>query len=317
MKIIVLGTSEFVIHCIRGLLDSGNQIALIVSLKQKYLPDNSIDMSKYGLENKINYLEVNDLNDEKNISILKSYRPDIIFSAWPKILKKPLLAIPKFGIIGSHPTNLPHNRGRHPLQWEIILGFSRSKLSFFLIDEGVDTGRLLLQIPYKIQKEDTIVSLNDKVNIAAFKGALQLGKMFSKGKIPEGVEQDHKNANYWRKRTRHDTIIDFRMSAEQILRTVRSFTLPYPCALVLYNKTILHVVKASIAQTELTNQTIQRMEPGRVIRVNGTRILVKSIDKVIELTCQESIPVELIENKYIYPPTMYLVEDPNFFTQYL
>ena len=131
MKIIVLGTSEFVIQCIRGFLDSGNQIALIVSLKREHLPDNSIDMSKYALKNKINYLEVIDLNDEKNSSILKSYHPDLIFSAWPKILKKPILSIPKFGIIGSHPTNLPHNRGRHPLQWEIILGLTRSKLSFF------------------------------------------------------------------------------------------------------------------------------------------------------------------------------------------
>ena len=185
------------------------------------------------------------------------------------------------------------------------------------MDEGVDTGRILLQIPYKIEKEDTIVSLNDKVNIAAYKGALQLGKLYFKGKVPDGMEQDQKNANYWRKRTRHDTIIDFRMTSEQILRTVRSFTPPYPCALVLYTKTILHIEKASIAKTELNDETIQRMEPGTVIQATGSQILVKTIDNIVDLTCQESLPEILIESKYIHPPTKYLAENLIFFKQYL
>ena len=67
--------------------------------------------------------------------------------------------------IGTHPTALPFNRGRHPLHWVIDLGISETKLSFFKMDEGVDTGNIILQCPFQIDEGDEIEDVNSKMNL--------------------------------------------------------------------------------------------------------------------------------------------------------
>lgn len=317
MRFIALGTTEFVKHCINGLIDGGQQVLLLVSLPKELQPDNSIDLSEFASKKGLDYLEVEDINSPKNIAALKAYMPDIIFSAWPRILKQSIFSVPRSCIIGCHPTALPFNRGRHPLHWEIVLGFSESRLSFFRMDEGIDTGHILLQMPYEIRPEDTIADLVVRVNSVAYSGSYQLGQILATADVPEGIEQDHSKANYWRKRTRHDVIIDFRMSAEHIVRTVRSFTLPYPCAMLLFDQYALHVVQASLAPTVFLLEESQRIEPGKIIQKSGNIIRVKAIDQIVDLTCQEPLPTSLLSAKYIHPPTKYLVEYPEIFISYL
>jgi len=317
MRFIALGTTEFGKHCINGLIDGGQQVLLLVSLPKELQPDNSIDLSEFASEKGLDYLEVEDINSPENIAALKACKPDIIFSAWPRILKQSIFSVPRFCIIGSHPTALPFNRGRHPLHWEIVLGFPKSSLSFFRMDEGIDTGRILLQVPYEIRPEDTIADLVTRVNSVAYSGSCQLGQMLATGDVPEGIEQDHGKTNYWRKRTRHDVIIDFRMSAEHIVRTVRSFTLPYPCAMLLFDQYVLHVVQASLAPTVFSLEELQRIEPGKIIQASGHIIRVKAIDQIVDLTCQEPLPTSLISAKYIHSPTKYLVDYPEIFISYL
>ena len=317
MRFIALGTTEFVRHCINGLIDGGQQVLLLVSLPKELQPDNSIDLSVFMSEKGLDYLEVEDINAPENIAILEAYSPDVIFSGWPKILKQPIFSVPRFCIIGSHPTALPFNRGRHPLHWEIVLGFPKSSLSFFRMDEGIDTGRILLQVPYEIRPEDTIADLVTRVNSVAYSGSCQLGQMLATGDVPEGIEQDHDKANYWRKRTRHDVTLDLRMSAVNIVRTVRSFTSPYPCAMLLFDQYVLHVVQASLAPMVFSLEELQRIEPGKIIQTSGHIIRVKAIDQIVDLTCQEPLPTSLLSAKYIHPPTKCLVEYPELFISYL
>jgi len=316
MRIIALGTSEFVKHCISGLLDSGQKVLLLMSLRKEFRPDNSIELSEFASEQGLDYAEVEDINSPESVAIMRTYTPDVIFSTWPKILKKPVFKVPRFCVIGTHPTALPFNRGRHPLHWEIVLGFSESKLSFFRMDEGVDTGRILLQVPYEIRAEDIIADLVARVNSVGYHASRQLGQILDLGKVPEGKEQDHIKANYWRKRTRHDVTLDLRMSAEQIFRIVRSFTLPYPCVMLLFDKYILHVVNANIVPTDLSFEELQRIEPGKIIQASGCQIRVKVADGIIDLTCQSELPPDLFGKKYIHPPSKYLVEHSDIFIPY-
>jgi methionyl-tRNA formyltransferase len=308
MRFIALGTTEFIKHCIKGLIDSGHQVLLLVSLPKELQPDNSIDLSEFMSEKGLDYLEVEDINASENIEILEAYSPDVILSAWPRILKQQIFSVPRFCIIGSHPTALPLNRGRHPLHWEIVLGIPKSSLSFFRMNEGIDTGRILLQVPYEIRPDDTIADLVARVNSVAYSGSYQLGQMLATGDVPEGIEQGHDKANYWRKRTRHDVIIDFRMSAGHIIRIVRSFTLPYPCAVLLFDAHVLSVVQAGLAPAVFSLEELQRMEPGKIIQASGHIIQVKAIDQIIDLTCAEPVPISLLSAKYIHPPTKYLAE---------
>ncbi|MBI2664013.1 methionyl-tRNA formyltransferase [Candidatus Woesearchaeota archaeon] len=296
MKIIILGTTEFTLNCAKAAMDSGAEPVLI-SLPEKSRPVNSADTAGFAEQHKIPYYEIEDINSAESVSLLKKLKPDCILSSWPMIIGKEALAIPKM-CIGSHPTALPHNRGRHPLHWLIAMGIRESKLSFFRMDEGIDSGSILLQKPFAIEEHETIADAVEKVNAIAYEAAKQLCEQLS---TIQAAPQDSSKANYWRKRTPHDTVIDLRMTADAIKRTVRSYTKPYPCAKLIFEDYAISIISAKTAEASPESK---RMEPGKIISIKGNKITAKADDAIIELEA-EKIPEKLLKAKYIYPPTKY------------
>jgi len=305
MKILALGTTSFLESCVKGLMAGGCVIQAIISIPAKLLPDNSIDMSDLANSMGIGYFETEDINNEDSLNFIKNIRPDIIFSGWPKMISKELLRIPSIGIIGTHPTDLPLNKGRHPLQWQIVLGLTNSKLSFFWMDEGVDSGDLIMQSPYQICHDDTILSLAAKVNEVAFYSSKAIGEiLMNSGKL-NCTKQENVRTNTWRKRNRHDVLIDFRMNSEKILAIVKSFTLPYPCATFIFESTLFHVVSGEISHL---NESIENIEPGKIFSIGTDFVEVKSADKIVKLKTIENVSATIRKSKYIYPPTKYILK---------
>jgi len=305
MNFIIMGISEFAIHCTQALIDSGANILAFISKPESSRPNNPVSFSAFLKEKNIPYHKITDINTDEGIQLLRKYKPDYIFGALTNILKESVLEIPRYYCIGTHPTDLPFNRGRHPLHWLISMGIKESKLSFFILDEGIDTGNILAQTPYKISSSDDIGDVINNMNKAAYLGMRDVyKKLFSNPKDP-GVIQDSSKINYWRKRTPHDVTIDLRMSANLITRIVRSFTLPYPCAILIYKNYKIKIKKAKISKTKLDADELQRIEPGRIISVDEKILIVKVDDKIIELECVGRIPAELLLEKYIHPPSKY------------
>ena len=143
MKFIVVGTIEITKECARALLESDVKLCALITLKKDLLPNNSVDIVAFGKDINIPVHTVTDINDAESISIIKKYNPDYIIGSWPRLFKEELIGLPKFECIGMHCTDLPYNRGRHALHWLISLGIAETALSFFNIDIGVDTGKIL------------------------------------------------------------------------------------------------------------------------------------------------------------------------------
>jgi len=308
MRFVALGTSIFITRCIEGLRDSGHEVCMLLALPERLRPNNSDDLKPFASDRRIVYFEVGDINGGEALATIQSVGPDFIISAWPRILRRSILEIPRCGVIGSHPTALPFNRGRHPLHWLITLGYSESRLTFFRMDEGIDSGPILLQIPFRIESSDSIGDVVARVNAAAYDGALQLGRIISAKGQPMGLPQDHSRANYWRKRTPHDVTLDLRMSADMIIRTIRSFTAPYPCANLLYEQCLIKIVDAEVAPVEIPVDDLMRMEPGKVLDVSETCIRVKANDRIVDLKSKDPLPKEIRQAKYIHPPSRYLID---------
>ena len=84
---------------------------------------------------------------------IQDLNPDLIFClGWSSLLKRSTLDIPKFGVIGYHPSLLPKNKGRHPIIWALALGLKETGSTFFLMNEGVDTGKIINQKRLKLIK---------------------------------------------------------------------------------------------------------------------------------------------------------------------
>lgn len=292
-------------------MDTGGVVDAHISLPEHLRPNHSTDVEGHAARHGIDYHEIEDINAPGSLDLIRCYGSDFLVCAWPKVLGKEVLELPKHGCIGTHPTELPFNRGRHPLHWLISMGISHTKLSFFRMDEGIDTGDMLLQVPIEIGPDDQIKEVTSKVNQAGYEGMRVLCKTFMEDRSYAGALQSHGQANYWRRRTPYDVTLDLRMSAGAIIRTVRSFAPPYPCANLIFEKNAVKISSATVADIQdMTAEEQRRAEPGRIISVDGDVIIVKTDDHIVELVCATLIPERLKKAKYIHPPSRYIAQNP-------
>lgn len=211
---------------------------------------------------------------ERGASVIffESFELDIIFCiGWSYLLDAEMLALPKQGVIGFHPARLPNNRGRHPIIWSLVLGLEETASTFFLMDEGADSGPIASQNLISIDDSDNATSLYRKIlNTSQF----QLTKLASN--LVNGtvtfIEQDESKATYWRKRSRSDGTIDFRMTASSIHNLVRALAPPYPGAEFIFNSKHIVVQHSCISSEHYP----PNVEPGKVLSKNGEDLLVKT-----------------------------------------
>lgn len=206
--------------------------------------------------------------------------PDImVVLGLSQIIPKHILETPTIGCIGSHPALLPQNRGRHPIIWAIANGLTRSGITLFWIDEGVDSGDIWGQEEYEISSEDDASAVYEKVKEMSVKILKNNIPDLEKG-IVKRVKQDHSLANYWRKRTKKDGEIDWRMSTKRIYNLVRALGKPYVGVHCVYKGKEIKIWKVKILDN--TDAYIN-LEPSEVISIDGSCIKVKTGDGVIEI----------------------------------
>ncbi|MFA6189470.1 MAG: formyltransferase family protein [Sulfuricurvum sp.] len=304
MKYAVLGTSFFTIKLAEGVLHSGNQLCALISMPRETLPINSADIESFAKNNNVMYFEFEDINSQESVDTLKNLNIDIIVSSWPKIIKNEILTLPKL-LVGTHPTNLPHNRGRHPLHWLLALGIKETKQSFFWMDSGIDSGKILLQLPIEIEKHDDINTLNQKAAAVAYTGIKTICKQIENSTLD--MKQQEGVPNYWRARNIFDSIIDLRMGSEAIINHVKSFTHPYPCAKLIFKKEIISILEAEVFEQD--EEWVKNMEYGKIYLINGQSIVVKCCDSLIKLIVK-NMPASMAhlnpKERYIYPPAYYI-----------
>lgn len=207
-----------------------------------------------------------------SVSFLESFDLDIIFCiGWSYLLDKKMLALPKQGVIGFHPARLPNNRGRHPIIWALALGLEETASTFFLMDEGADSGAIASQKVIAISPSDNATSLYEKILDTSKKQLVNLAKELVNGSAVY-VEQEESEATYWRKRRRSDGVIDFRMTASSINNLVRALAPPYPGAEFVVKDQYVVVQNSCISSDSFPTN----IEPGKVLSKKGEDLLVKA-----------------------------------------
>ncbi len=229
-----------------------------------------VDLTPLCRANSIPYMIFE--QDNKLIeSFFREHEVDIIYCfGWSHILKPSLLKLPPMGVIGFHPAKLPANRGRHPIIWALAMGLNETASTFFRMDEGADSGPILSQVGIVISKQDDATSLYQKILEVAQQQIIQFTQALHKGTAFFNTQNDL-DATYWRKRSRRDGLIDWRMTSEAIHNLIRALTYPYPGAEFIWNEKFITVRKS-----RLTDITAPRnFEPGKVMAVENNSVLVK------------------------------------------
>ncbi|EQB87122.1 methionyl-tRNA formyltransferase [Clostridium punense] len=294
MRILFIGCVKSSRILLQKLIDMNESIVGVITKKESKFNSDFNDLTDLCIDNNIDYKFTRNINDVDSLEYIRSKTPDVIYCfGWSQIIKKELMEIPPKGIIGFHPTELPNNKGRHPIIWALTLGLKNTASSFFFIDEGADTGDILSQCTVNISYSDNAESLYNKIMDAA---VIQMEKFTSelKNNNFNVIRQDNHEGNYWRKRSKLDGKIDWRMNSLNIYNLVRALSKPYIGAHFEYNNADYKVWKVE----EVKNMNLNNIEFGKVIEVySSNSFLIKVGDECIKvLQCDD---INLKEGDYL------------------
>lgn len=282
MKTVFVGSVKFSEEALKKLIELEVQIEGVITKDRSSFNSDFVDLSNVATEHKIPYLHTMDINSIEVYDWVLEKNPDIIFClGWSQLLKKEILKIPSKGVVGYHPAKIPENRGRHPLIWAIALGLKETNSTFFIMDEGADTGDIISQKSFKIKHEDYAEDVYKRMTQTALVQIEELAKKFRANEIKK-VPQKSKAGNSWRKRGKEDGKIDFRMSSENIYNLVRALSKPYVGAHITKEEKDIKIWKTHPVKFEDKN-----IEPGKILDNEGNNIKVKTGDSAIWLTEHE------------------------------
>jgi methionyl-tRNA formyltransferase len=211
----------------------------------------------------------------ESLELIRGLEPElIVVAAYGEILSKELLSIPKRGAINLHASLLPKYRGAAPVQWAIIRGEKETGITTFLMDEGMDTGEILLQRAIPIEEEDTAGSLYAKLAQLGAEVMLATLEGLERGTL-KPRPQDHSQATYAPKIKKEMGQLDWAKPSRELFNLIRGLN-PDPGAFTFFRGKRLKVHRSRVIPGEFPGS------PGEVVDVKSG-LIVKAGDGALEL----------------------------------
>ena len=269
MKILALGSIIFSKEVFNYLLKKNTKIDYILGKKESKFNSDFFDTVKY-FSKKSHCKYIKNINSKSSYIWIKKRNPDLIIClGWSSLINKKILNIPKHGVIGYHPADLPANRGRHPIIWSLVLGLKKISSTFFLMNEKADAGDIISKKNLNVRNFDRSGTVYKKLARLAGPQLLQIINNLKKEKITK-IKQKNSKSNFWRKRNELDGKIDWRMNSDIIFNLVRALDKPYPGATFEFNKRKIIVWSAKKVENLAKN-----IEPGKIIGFKKRKPIVK------------------------------------------
>ncbi len=249
LRIVYMGTPDFAVGPLAALIEAGHQVCCVYS--QPPRPSgrgHKVTPSPVHAFAEARGIEVRTprrLRAAKDQSAFAALKADVaIVAAYGLILPKPVLDAPKFGCINIHASLLPRWRGAAPIQHAILAGDAESGVTVMQMDEGLDTGAMLLKGQVAITGETTATSLHDALANMGSRLIVEAIAELEAGTLV-ATPQPESGVTYAAKLSRDDGRLDWRRPADALERQVRALT-PWPGTWFLHGDTVL---KVSAAET--------------------------------------------------------------------
>jgi methionyl-tRNA formyltransferase len=235
----------------------------------------------------VDFLILANVNSPESLRALASYQADIFVSmSYNQILKKELLAIPRLGVINCHAGCLPFYRGRNVLNWALINGASEFGVTVHFVDEGIDTGDIILQRKEAITDDDTYRTLLDRAIGACATALYEALCQIADGTVTRRRQEEiHPVGTYFGRRVEGDEWIDWNWASRRIFDFVRGISLPGPCA-----RTMLLGMELVVDCAELIpGAPVYIATPGEIVQVRSSGgVVVKTGDSTIAIFARVS-----------------------------
>lgn len=278
MRILFMGTPDIAVGCLQKIIDEKHDIIGVVTQ-----PDKPVGRGKkmgmppvkeLALKYDLPVYQPIKARDEEFVKIIKDLNPDlIVVVAFGQILPKSILDIPKFGCVNVHVSLLPKYRGAAPINWVIINGEDKTGVTTMYMDEGLDTGDMILTSEFELNDEITAGELHDIMKEEGAKVLKETIDLIEKGEAPR-IPQNHDEFTYAPMMNKTLGQIDFSKSAKEIHNLVRGVN-PWPSAYTTYKGQTMKIWK-----TKVLSESSDKA-PGTILKVDKEGIRVSTKDNVI------------------------------------
>ena len=293
-KICCIGSNLESHESLSFLIGKGCKIHTLITLPSgdnKHVSD-YYDLHHFCEKHGINVVDTKNVNAPETVDEIKSLELDYLFTlGWSQIFKEDFINCFSNFVVGTHPSKLPYGRGRGPLPWTIIEDQKSSAVSFFKIDTGVDTGKLIFQREFDIPPRSYVKDLYAKVGKELGNGFYEIYKLISNGEKIIFKAQEEDGVTVRGKRTPADGFIDFNKTLNEIDRLIRAVGEPYPGAYCYYKD---H--KIIFWEVDLDEEGKFFGSPGQILKKTKNGILVGFSDGNLWLkapTYEDGQPVEI------------------------
>lgn len=267
MKIIFAGTPQFAAAALAQLLEEHQMVAVLTQPDRpsgRGMQMTASPVKQLALQHGLQVLQPATLKTEEAQQAIAALDAEVmVVAAYGLILPKAVLQSPRKGCLNIHASLLPRWRGAAPIQRAILAGDAETGITIMQMDEGLDTGDMLLKVSCRIESDDTAQSLHDKLaelGASAIKETLR--KMEDGNLTPE--RQDNEHATYAAKLTKIEAQLDWHRDAAQLERAVRGY-FPFPTAYALFGETPVKILRARLVPGV-------KAEPGCVVAVHKEQI---------------------------------------------
>ena len=271
MRIVFMGTPEFAVPSLEALLKSDDQVVGLVTQPdrpsgrgQQVSPS---PVKVIAQREHLPLLQPTKMRDPAFLAELSGWRPDVIaVAAFGRILPPAILSLPACGCINVHGSLLPKYRGAGPIQWALINGETETGITTILMDEGMDTGAMLLQGTIPIEPDDTAGSLSPRLADLGGRLLVQTLAQLKAGTLTPHP-QDHSRATLAPLLKKEDGVLNWTMAAVPIANRIRGLS-PWPGAYTFLKDDRWRICRATAKDQTTT------LAPGQITTLTKDAICV-------------------------------------------
>ena len=299
-RIVYMGTPEFAVAPLDALRKNGYEVVGIVTVADKAsgrgLKVNESAVKKYAVENNIPVLQPLSLKDPEFLEALKAWKPDLFVVVAFRMLPKVVWEIPRLGTFNLHAALLPQYRGAAPINWAVINGDKATGVTTFMIDEGMDTGKIMYREQCLIGPDETVGEVHDKLMELGSSLVVQTVEAIIDNSVEFRVQRSFiQGSEILRpapKLTRELCHIDWNGKTRHIYNLIRGLS-PYPAAfteLVKDEKTLqMKIYRTVKVEGEdyaamLAGNGLETAAPGTVLSDGRSYLAFATADGAISVT---------------------------------
>ena len=279
--IIFMGTPDFAVPALKALVENGHRVLCVITQPdrprgrgRKILPSSVKKVATgFGLE----VLQPVDISTPEFCRLVRLKSPDLfVVVAFGQILRKDFLNIPRWGALNIHASLLPRYRGAAPIHWAILNDERTTGLTAMRMDEGLDSGPILLQEEIPILPHQTAGQLHDHLSEISGDFLLKTLKGLSENCLDE-TPQDESSATYAPKIDRKMSFVDWKQSARRVSAFIRALD-PWPGALARYGGREIKLFSARVGDGGCVGGV-----PGRVVGYSEGTLQVETGKGVVQI----------------------------------